>query len=230
VAIARTPGILGLSNSKALVYTGILEITRSLAMVSPEAVLDYCQTHSTIEAARHFGISDSYIRRIKRGHKREVDPDIATDDTQWTCPFTGEVFPIVPGTHRAAWEVERKSLHYRHVVMLREAEQEAEQKQVPDDVMEGGTEAEQAELELESEDHVPDVGKMVAEPVSELPSIPSRVERVIVVKRYQEPTDSLVLAGMRVLSDNFHMVLALLITLSIVWSMSTVTHSAVLFR
>jgi len=199
-------------------------------MVSPEAVLDYCQTHSTIEAARHFAVSDSYIRRIKREHKPEVDPDIATDDTDWNCPFTGEVFPIVPGTHRAAWEAERKSLHYYHVIMLREAEQETEQKQVPDDIMKGGTEAEQPELEREIAADMNVTSKTEDEPVSELPSIPSRVEPIVIVKRYQEPSDSLVFAGMRVLADNFHMVLALLITLSIIWSMSTVTHAAALFR
>ncbi len=84
--------------------------------------------------------------------------------------------PIVPGTERNQWELERKALHARHAVMSREAELETELEEVPDDITEGGTAAEQAEPTLtpnvpEPESHTED-----DQPILELPGIPERIE------------------------------------------------------
>jgi hypothetical protein len=192
-------------------------------MAAPSEVVDYCKTHSTIEAARHFAVSDSYIRRLKRQAKDD-NPHIAGDDTEWPDPLTGELFPIVPGTSRSAWEQERNDLHERRAFMSRQAELEAELEEVPDDIIEGGTEAEQAEPELEIDNDIAVVSKDKDEPVSELPSIPNPVQRVVIVKR---STENWLLPY---IAENFRFLLALVVAIIIIWSMSSAAHAAVLFR
>ncbi len=168
-------------------------------MVTATDVIEYCKTHSTIEAAHHFKVSDSYIRRLKRQHK-EQDPAIAGDDTQWPCPVTGELHPIIPGTIRSEWEHERKALHQRLSVMASEAELEAEAEEVPNDIIEGGTEAEQTEPELETKDEEPRV-------LSELPGIPMRVERVVIVKRLDTSPMAALIAPF--VTEHYHLLIGL---------------------
>ncbi len=38
----------------------------------------------------------------------ELD-EVAGDDTTWTCPYTSEEFPIIPGTTKRLWLAERRS-------------------------------------------------------------------------------------------------------------------------
>ncbi len=40
----------------------------------------------------------------------ELD-EVAGDDTNWTCPYTGEEFPIIPGTTKRMWLAERRSAY-----------------------------------------------------------------------------------------------------------------------
>ncbi len=44
--------------------------------------------------------------------------DTAGDHTLWLCPATGELMPVIPGTHRQAWERERRETHARHVARV----------------------------------------------------------------------------------------------------------------
>ena len=44
--------------------------------------------------------------------------DRAGDHTMWRCPATGELMPVVPGTHRKDWERERVETHARHVAVI----------------------------------------------------------------------------------------------------------------
>lgn len=44
--------------------------------------------------------------------------DRAGDSTYWKCPATGELMPVVPGTHRKDWERERHAAHTRHLESL----------------------------------------------------------------------------------------------------------------
>ncbi len=109
------------------------------------AVLAYLAAgHSNAEAAARFGIHERSVRRIKQRATEQTAPtratvpvphapadepppspafpptadDVAGDHTMWRCPATGELMPIVPGTHRQAWERERRETHARHVARV----------------------------------------------------------------------------------------------------------------
>ncbi len=215
-------------------------------MVDPAAVLDYCATHTTIEAARHFNVSDSYIRRIKRAHRSAprcaaADHDIhsgssgaqpcliAGDNTAWPCPVTGELIPIIPGTHRWTWEAERKALHERHQMMVEEAEREAEQREVPVDRSEPEIGVEQAELVFSSGRPEPDDANGDKEPVLEHSMEKVELRTVIIVRRYKEPWPGLLPLGVVYCAENFRFILALLLAAALIWSMSG-AQTAVIFR
>ncbi len=44
--------------------------------------------------------------------------DVAGDHSMWRCPATGELMQVIPGTHRQAWERERRETHARHVARV----------------------------------------------------------------------------------------------------------------
>ncbi len=66
------------------------------------------------------------VRIVRRPHTRQPgqphhavlqkpltpkDPldEIAGDDTDWQCPYTGEVYPIIPGTTKRMWLADRRT-------------------------------------------------------------------------------------------------------------------------
>ncbi len=162
-------------------------------MVTAADVAAYCQNHTTLEAATHFKVSTGYIRRLKREASRENDdmtfhghPDeeIAGDNTNWTCPYTAEVLPIIPGTKKADWLAERKALHDRLLLMSLLAEQEAELQAEQKDIREPENGAEQAELNAEQAELNGDcleISEVQSE--AEQPE-PTPANQVITVKRY----------------------------------------------
>ncbi len=37
--------------------------------------------------------------------------EVAGEDTDWQCPYTGEVFPIIPGTTKRMWLADRRTVY-----------------------------------------------------------------------------------------------------------------------
>ena len=155
-------------------------------MVTAADVAAYCQNHTTLEAATHFKVSTGYIRRLKREASRENDdmtfhghPDeeIAGDNTNWTCPYTAEVLPIIPGTKKADWVAERKALHDRLLLMSLLAEPEAKLQAEQNDIREPENGVEQAELNGDCQE-ISEVRSEAEQPE------PTPLTQVIAVKRY----------------------------------------------
>lgn len=120
---------------------------RATRSYNPIDVIAYAEQHGTPAAAEHFGIDERSVRRIRQkaepnvanvSHRAENNSDLPTqtfaeantptfpdtaddragDSTYWKCPATGDLMPVVPGTHRKEWERERLSAHTRHVESL----------------------------------------------------------------------------------------------------------------
>ena len=139
------------------------------------------------------------------------------------------MLPIIPGTERNQWEAMQKALHERQALMSREAELETEQEAVPDDINEGGTAAEQAEPTLTPNVPEPESHTQDNQPILELPGIPERIERVVIVKRYREPWSELLLLAATYLAENFRFILALLVAAFLMWCISD-AQAAIIFR
>lgn len=51
----------------------------------------------------------STIQKVVTPKKTNELDEVAGDDTTWTCPYTKEEFPIIPGTTKRMWLAERRT-------------------------------------------------------------------------------------------------------------------------
>jgi hypothetical protein len=96
-------------------------------------VLAFLQTHTQEEAANHFGCSVKtiYNHKVRAASVVAVElprpssvarasfmphDDVAGATTSFRCPVSGELVRVAPGTHRLAWEHERKALQLTPVI------------------------------------------------------------------------------------------------------------------